>query len=53
MSVANNVSCQFFKGRDLRCEHQSCVNIDRRKEEMRGHDRRRESVGGKESVDTL
>lgn len=36
MCAADNVRCQFFKGRHL----QSCVNIDRGKQEMRGQDRR-------------
>lgn len=34
------MGCQFFKGRHLQSAHQSCVNIDRGKQEMRGQDRR-------------
>lgn len=34
------MGCQFFKGRHLQSAHQSRVNIDRVKQEMRGQDRR-------------
>lgn len=43
MSLPNNADRQSFKGGIT----QSCVNIDRRKEEMIGQDERRTSGGGK------
>lgn len=46
MCMSNNVGCRFFKGRHLQSAHQSCVNIDRRKQAMRGRDRRRKSGEG-------
>lgn len=54
MCMPNNVGRQFFKGRHLQSAHQSCVNIDRGKQEMRGQDSRRASqVGESEHSDVV
>lgn len=45
MCAPDNAGRQFFKGRHLQSAHQSRVNIDRGKQEMRGQDRRGAGVG--------